>query len=151
MFARQADQCMHGMLIRRRALGFRKADVTQTVRAVHVHGVFLGHAHEWRRAARKNWRWLAHQIDQRARIARRMSQTHVAGRNRQAKHVAMRVGHEDGERVIHARVGVDQQLQLAHGDLSSRGLVSLGRSSASAKNPPGGNTCRREKRAHAWA
>ena len=96
-------------------LGQLDTDIAEAIAPVHEGGVLVRHAHQWRGAAGEHGRGGTKQIHQGARIAHRMAQSHIAGGDAQARDIGMGMRHQDRQRVIHARVGIDQQLRSGHG------------------------------------
>jgi hypothetical protein len=89
---------------------------------VYERGVFLRQPHQRRGAAGKNRRGRTQQIDQRARIAHGVTQSDIARRNAQAGDIGMRVRHQNGQRVVYAGVGIDQELRFGHGRHDGMGV-----------------------------
>jgi hypothetical protein len=114
VLARQTQDCVRRMLVGHTRHGLRKADIAQAIAPMHKCRIFFGQTHQRCRTTREDGRLGVHQIHQRARVAHRVRQTDVTGRDAQSKNIGMGVRHHDRQGVVHAGVGIDQKLWLAH-------------------------------------
>ncbi len=92
------------------ALRGRVADIAQAVLAVHIRRVHCG-VQQGRCATGKHRDIDAHHVADLQRVGDGVRQADVAGSDRQADDLVPRIveGHQQGEGVIHAGIGVDEQ------------------------------------------
>ena len=118
MFVREAKQRERRMLAFGHALRRFVLGVAEPIAAVHV-GRVARRMQQGRSGAGEDRRAAAHHVAQLQRVAHRVHDADVARRDRQADHLVVgRIeGHQQGERVVDAGVGIDEQRNAVHGRL----------------------------------
>ncbi len=119
MLARQTQDGLHRVLALGLALGCGQAGITEAIAAVHE-GRVHGWPHQGAIGADEYRHVQPAALDQGQGVAGGVGKADVAGGDGDAYHLGARVaqGHQQGEGVVHAGVGVDQEFLLGgHGIL----------------------------------
>ena len=108
VLAREPDDGSRRMFGPWRARRWQVSGIPETIRAVHEGGV-RPRARQRRRGAGKHGHLAADDVEELERVADQVRQRHVAGDDGESRDIRVRMRHQDGQRIVDAGVGVDQE------------------------------------------